>query len=111
MRRGICARRSFRQGPRDSGRLSRPLPLSCAALTNSKRISCGGGQRIGLPRVADDLLNTHGTWLLWPDGACTRLRVSDRQSPTRVVVIDATRQQARRLYSSLPALGGCCSDP
>lgn len=77
--------------------------LAALALTNSKLISCGGGQRIGLACVDDDLLNAPGTWLLWPDGAGTLPRTSDRQSPARVVVIDATWQQARRLYSSLPA--------
>jgi DTW domain-containing protein YfiP len=78
--------------------------LAALALTNSKLISCGGGQRIGLACVDDDLLNAPGTWLLWPEQDRHASADIRQAIPARVVVIDATWQQARRLYSSLPAL-------
>jgi len=74
------------------------------ALPNSRMISCGGGERIGLPRINDNLLSSPGTCLLWPDGRCSKADESDMIPPTRIVVIDATWSQARRLYSSMSAL-------
>jgi len=78
--------------------------LVALAMPNSRIIPCGGGTRIGLSPVDDDYLQAPGTWLLWPDGTGTKPGISDRTPPTRVVVIDATWQQARRLYSSMPVL-------
>jgi DTW domain-containing protein len=74
------------------------------AMPNSRIIPCGGGTRIGLAPIDDELLRVNGTWLLWPDGTGTKSNISDLTLPVRVVVIDATWQQARRLYSSMPAL-------
>ena len=78
--------------------------LVALALPNSRIIPCGGGTRIGLAPVDDEFLRVDGTWLLWPDGTGTKSHGSDLTLPVRVVVIDATWQQARRLYSSMPAL-------
>lgn len=74
------------------------------AMPNSRIISCGGGSRIGLAPVDDKLLRAPGTWLLWPDGTGANSDVSDLTPPARVVVIDATWQQARRLYRNTPVL-------
>ena len=73
-------------------------------MPNSRIIPCGGGTRIGLSPVDDEFLRVPGTWLLWPDGTGTQPDMSDLTPPDRVVVIDATWQQARRLYSSMPVL-------
>ena len=73
-------------------------------MPNSRIISCGGGTRIGLAPIDDEFLRASGTWLLWPDGTGTQSNMSDLTPPDRVVVIDATWQQARRLYSSMPVL-------
>ena len=78
--------------------------LAALALPHSRIIPCGGGTRIGLAPVDDEFLRADGTWLLWPDGTGTKSNVSDLTLPVRVVVIDATWQQARRLFSSMPAL-------
>ena len=78
--------------------------LVALALPYSRIVSCGGGTRIVLPRMDEKLLSSPGTWLLWPDGNGTQPDALDMTPPTRVVVIDATWHQARRLYSSLPAL-------
>jgi DTW domain-containing protein YfiP len=74
------------------------------AMPNSRIIPCGGGTRIGLSPIDDEFLRVPGTWLLWPDGTGTQPDISAMLPPSRVVVIDATWQQARRLYSSMPAL-------
>jgi DTW domain-containing protein YfiP len=74
------------------------------ALPNSRIIPCGGGERIGLPRMDDKFLSVPGTCLLWPDGTNSRADKSEMIPPTRVVVIDATWSQARRLFSSMSAL-------
>jgi len=78
--------------------------LVALAMPNSRIIPCGGGNRIGLSPVDDEFLRASGTWLLWPDGTDTQSGISDLTPPDRVVVIDATWQQARRLYSSMPVL-------
>lgn len=74
------------------------------AMPNSRIIPCGGGTRIGLLPIDDEFLRVPGTWLLWPGGAGTQPDMSDLTPPIRLVVIDATWQQARRLYSSMSAL-------
>jgi DTW domain-containing protein YfiP len=84
--------------PSNTGRL---VALS---MPNSRIIPCGGGTRIGLSPIDDEFLRAPGTWLLWPDGTGTKPNVLDMTPPDRVVVIDATWQQARRLYSSMPVL-------
>jgi DTW domain-containing protein YfiP len=78
--------------------------LVTLAMPNSRIIPCGGGTRIGLSPVDDEFLRVPGTWLLWPDGTGTQPNMSDLTPPDRVVVIDATWQLARRLYSSMPVL-------
>ena len=78
--------------------------LVALAMPNSRIIPCGGGTRIGLSPIDDEFLRAPGTWLLWPDGTGTQPDMADRTSPNRVVVLDATWQQARRLYSSMPVL-------
>jgi DTW domain-containing protein YfiP len=78
--------------------------LVALAMPNSRIIPCGGGTRIGLSPIDDEFLRAPDTWLLWPDGTGTQPDMSDLIPPNRVVVIDATWQQARRLYSSMPAL-------
>ena len=75
--------------------------LVALAMPNAKIIPCGGGDRIGLAPLDDALLRTPGTWLLWPDGTGVQATF---QPPERIVVLDATWQQARRLYSRTPAL-------
>jgi len=78
--------------------------LVALAMPNSRIIPCGGGTRIGLSPIDDEFLRAPGTWLLWPDGAGMNAYVSDPTPPDRVIVIDATWQQARRLYSRTPVL-------
>ncbi|MFA5323701.1 MAG: tRNA-uridine aminocarboxypropyltransferase [Smithella sp.] len=86
------------QRPSNTGR------LAALAMPNSRIIPCGGGTRTGLSPVDDEILRASGTWLLWPDGTGTQPDISDMKPPVRVVVIDATWSQARRLYRSMPAL-------
>lgn len=86
------------QRPSNTGR------LVALAMPNSRIIPCGGGTRIGLSPIDDEFLRAPGTWLLWPDGTGAHPDISDLKPPDRVVVIDATWQQARRLYSSMPVL-------
>jgi DTW domain-containing protein YfiP len=78
--------------------------LVTLAMPNSRIIPCGGGTRIGLSPIDDEFLQVPGTWLLWPDGTGSQSGMSDLTPPDRAVVIDATWQQARRLYSSMPVL-------
>ena len=73
-------------------------------MPNSRIIPCGGGTRIGLSPIDDEYLRAPGTWLLWPDGTGTQPDMSDLTLANRVVVLDATWQQARRFYSSMPSL-------
>ncbi|PKN50955.1 MAG: hypothetical protein CVU55_14530 [Deltaproteobacteria bacterium HGW-Deltaproteobacteria-13] len=78
--------------------------LAALAMPNSRIIPCGGGTRTGLSPIDDEYLRAPGTWLLWPDGTGTEANISDLKPPARVVVIDATWSQARRLYRSMPVL-------
>lgn len=73
-------------------------------ILNTRIIACGGGDRLALSPIDDDLLRRPETWLLWPDGVGIKGDLSASVPPARVVVIDATWQQARRLYRSMPAL-------
>lgn len=78
--------------------------LAALAMPNSRIIPCGGGARTGLSPIDDAFLRVPGTWLLWPDGTGIQSNVSELNPPDRVVVIDATWSQARRLYRSMPVL-------
>jgi DTW domain-containing protein len=78
--------------------------LVALAMPNSRIFSCGGGDRIGLSSLNEELLRSPGTWLLWPDGISTRSDMPDKTPPERVVVLDATWRQARRLYNRMPIL-------
>ncbi|MGV8056822.1 MAG: tRNA-uridine aminocarboxypropyltransferase [Smithellaceae bacterium] len=78
--------------------------LAALALPNSRIVSCGGGDRVGRSPVREELLRAPGTWLLWPDGTGTQPERSNMASPDRVVVLDATWRQARRMYSRTPTL-------
>jgi len=78
--------------------------LVALAMPNSRIISCGGGNRIGLPPLDDGLMSNPATWLLWPDGPDTDSDIPESGRPERVVVLDATWQQARRLYSRIAVL-------
>jgi DTW domain-containing protein YfiP len=88
----------------EAARPSNTGRLVALAMPNSRIIPCGGGTRIGLSPIDDKFLRVPGTWLLWPDGTGTQPEMSGLTSPNRVVVLDATWQQARRLYSSMPVL-------
>ena len=86
----------------ESERPSNTGRLAALAMPNARIVSCGGGDRIGLVPLDDTLLQAPNTWLLWPDGAVqTDL---DLPPPERIIVLDATWQQARRLYSRTTAL-------
>jgi DTW domain-containing protein YfiP len=82
------------QRPSNTGRL----------VALARIIPCGGGTRVGLSPVDDEFLRIPGTLLLWPDGTGAQPGMSGLTPPDRVLVIDATWQQARRLYSSIPVL-------
>lgn len=88
----------------EAARPSNTGRLVALAMPNCRIIPCGGGTRIGLSPIDDEYLGAPGTWLLWPDGTGTQSDLSNLTSHNRVVVIDATWQQARRLYSSMPLL-------
>jgi DTW domain-containing protein YfiP len=88
----------------EAGRPSNTGRLVTLMMPNSRIISCGGGTRIGLSPFDDDLLRVPGTWLLWPDGTSPQSDMPDLKPPDRVVVLDATWHQARRLYRCTPAL-------
>jgi DTW domain-containing protein len=75
--------------------------LVALTMPNSRIVPCGGGDRIGLSSLDDELLRAPGTWLLWPDGNGTK---PDVTPPDRIVVLDATWHQARRLYNRMPVL-------
>jgi len=72
-------------------------------MPNSRIVSCGGGDRIRLSPFDDELLSAPGTCLLWPDGTGMTLDM-DQTPPDRVVILDGTWHQARRLYSRIPVL-------
>lgn len=93
---------------REAGRPSNTGRLVTLAMPNSRIITCGGGNLTGLSSMLSsidkNLLNRPGTWLLWPDGTNAPADLSDIAPPDRVVVLDATWRQARRLYKRLPVL-------
>ncbi|MEN6331068.1 MAG: tRNA-uridine aminocarboxypropyltransferase [Smithella sp.] len=78
--------------------------LVALAMPNSQILSCGGGDRLGLSSLDEELLRSPGTWLLWPDGTSSSSDMLDAMPPERLVVLDATWRQARRLYSRMPVL-------
>lgn len=78
--------------------------LVALAMPNSRIIPCGGGRRIGLSSLDEEELGAPGTYLLWPDGSRARQELLELNPPARVVVLDATWRQARRLYSRTPVL-------
>ncbi|MDO9543361.1 MAG: tRNA-uridine aminocarboxypropyltransferase [Kiritimatiellia bacterium] len=88
----------------EAGRPSNTGRLVALTLPNSRIVPCGGGERIGISSPDDELLRASGTWLLWPDGTTPRTDMPELTPPERVVVLDATWQQARRLYATVPAL-------
>jgi DTW domain-containing protein YfiP len=89
---------------REANRPSNTGRLVALAMPNSRIVSCGGGVRIGLSFLDEKLLRRPGTWLLWPDGTNSGSDMSAITPPERVVVLDATWRQARRLYSRMPVL-------
>ncbi|MEE9911325.1 MAG: DTW domain-containing protein [Deltaproteobacteria bacterium] len=88
---------------REAGRQSNTGRLVSLSMPNSRMVSCGGGDRLGLSPFDDELLRAPGTCLLWPDGPGMTLD-RDQTPPDRVVVLDGTWRQARRLYSRMPVL-------
>lgn len=78
--------------------------LAALALPNSRIILCGSGDLRELSPSDMELLRAPGTWLLWPDGSGTQPDTPGITPPRRVVVLDATWRQARRLYSRMPVL-------
>ena len=89
---------------REAGRPSNTGRLVALTMPNSRIISCGGGNRSGLSSLDDELLQAPGTWLLWPDGPGSEPDRSELGQPNRIVVLDATWRQARRLFTRTPAL-------
>lgn len=89
---------------REAERPSNTGRLAALALPNSRIISCGGGTRIGMQPLDDEGLQKPGTWLLWPDGPALQPKATELAPPDRVVVLDATWRQSRRLFSRTPAL-------
>ncbi len=88
----------------EAGRPSNTGRFVALAMPNSRIVSCGGGTRIGHSSLDDEFLRAPGTWLLWPDGPDSSLDITDLAQPDRVVVLDATWRQARRLYAREPVL-------
>lgn len=78
--------------------------LVALTMPNARIVSCGGGTRIGLAPLDETLLQEPGTCLLWPDGPAVKTAAPDFIPPKRVVVLDATWHQARRLFRQTPAL-------
>ena len=78
--------------------------LVALAMPNSRIIDCGGGERVGSSFLKDKGLTDNETWLLWPDGHALRHDTPDTRPPQRVVVLDATWHQARRLFRQNPLL-------
>lgn len=78
--------------------------LVTLAMPNARIIDCGGGDRIGLPFLMAAGITLESTWLLWPDGPCLRHDEPDATPPRRIVVLDATWHQARRLFRHTPLL-------
>ena len=88
----------------EASRPSNTGRLVTLTMPNARIISCGGGDRIGLSLLDAELLRAPGTWLLWPDGPASEPDGSEQIQPKRIVVLDATWRQARRLYTRTPAL-------
>lgn len=86
----------------EAGRPSNTGRLIDLAMPNSQIVSWGGGTRVALSPLDDKLLRAPGTWLLWPDGPSDTQQ--DLMPPRRIVVLDATWRQARRLYHRTPTL-------
>ena len=78
--------------------------LVALCLPNARIVPCGGGTRVGLTPLDESILAQPATWLLWPDGHATQTDAPDFIPPGRVVVLDATWHQARRLFRQTPAL-------
>jgi len=78
--------------------------LAALCMPNARIVPCGGGTRIGLAPLDETLLHVPGIWLLWPDGPAADTGAPDFTPPERVVVLDATWHQARRLFRQTPAL-------
>jgi len=78
--------------------------LVALALPNSQIVPFGGGARGRFSSFDDELLQSPGTLLLWPDGTGIRSDIPDIAPPSQVVVLDATWRQARRLYIRMPIL-------
>jgi len=78
--------------------------LVSLAMPAARIIPCGGGSRIGGPKLDEAALEAPGTWLLWPDGAGAGPEITSLAPPNRVVVLDATWHQARRLYRRMRVL-------
>ena len=78
--------------------------LAALSMPGARIVPCGGGTRIGLKPLDEKLLTQPGTWLLWPDGAAVKTDAPDFVPPQRIVVLDATWHQARRLFRQTPAL-------
>jgi DTW domain-containing protein len=72
--------------------------LAHLALPNSEIIEHGGSAG---PAALRDL---HGAWLLYPEGE--PVLTPPVPPPTKLVVLDATWSQARRMYRKLDALRG-----
>ena len=80
--------------PSNSGR------LAALALTNCALLDYGAPDQ----PLDDRELREPGTWLLFPDGSTTSAPPSP--PPRRLVVLDATWGQARRMHQRIAALRG-----
>jgi DTW domain-containing protein YfiP len=78
--------------------------LVALAMPNARIVPCGGGDRVGPPPLDADLLKAPGTRLLWPDGTGIQSEMPEVRTADRVVVLDATWRQARKMYSRMPVL-------
>ena len=79
--------------------------LVALAIPGARIVPCGGGERIGGGKPALEVLPLAGTWLLWPDGPGLPVVAPLRcEAPLRIVALDATWHQARRLYRQTPFL-------
>ena len=69
--------------------------LAALMLSNVRIVPYGGGEPFDeVPLQGDD------TWLLFPDAKA----VTPRTQPRRLVLLDATFRQARRMYKKIPGL-------
>ena len=73
--------------------------VAALALARARLLDHGGDAPL-----ADDGLRAPGTWLVFPEGEPRR--VAPAPPPERLVFLDATWQQARRMRRRLPALRG-----